>query len=74
MKAAPKERSGEEGMAVAKELIDAAFESTPGFYIMPQLENYEVAAELVRYIKQRAEKRNLRAGTGGDAASVDLKT
>ena len=53
MKAAPEDLAVQEGLAIARDLIDAAMAHAPGFYIMPQLEKYEVAAELVKFIKAR---------------------
>ncbi len=53
MKEVPEDRALGEGLAVAKELIDVAADHAPGFYIMPQLERYEMAAELVKYVKVR---------------------
>ena len=39
------------GLSVAKRLVDAGREHAPGFYIMPQMERYAPAAELVRHVK-----------------------
>ena len=50
MKEAPKEAAQEEGLAIAKEMVEESMSYAPGFYIMPQLEKYLVAAELVKYI------------------------
>jgi methionine synthase / methylenetetrahydrofolate reductase(NADPH) len=54
-------RSGDdgvrEGLAIAREFIDAAFDRVGGFYLIPPFGKYEIALELVKYIKVRdAEK------------------
>ena len=59
MASAGEDAAAEEGFAVAREIIDAALDSAPGFYIMPQLESYQTAARLVRYVKQGSEKLKL---------------
>ncbi|MBU5614293.1 bifunctional homocysteine S-methyltransferase/methylenetetrahydrofolate reductase [Geomonas azotofigens] len=46
-----------EGLAIAKEFIDAASTRAGGFYIMPPFGKYEIAVELVRYIKDRRTPR-----------------
>jgi homocysteine S-methyltransferase len=56
MRRAPEELGKEEGIEIAKGLIDVALEQAPGFYIMPQLEQYGSAVELVTCIKQRAQQ------------------
>ena len=52
MRDAPAGGASAEGLLIAKELIDVARARAPGFYLMPQLEKYEAAVELVRHIKQ----------------------
>ncbi|MDA0747718.1 MAG: bifunctional homocysteine S-methyltransferase/methylenetetrahydrofolate reductase [bacterium] len=52
MKGVAEDRAVEEGVAIAREMIDAAMDYAPGFYVIPQLEKYEVAAELVQHIKR----------------------
>jgi homocysteine S-methyltransferase len=42
------------GLSIARELVDVGLQHAPGFYIMPQMEKYGPAAELVRHIKQPA--------------------
>ena len=56
MTSAGEDVDAEEGFAVAREIIDAALDSVPGFHIMSQLKNYQTAARLVRYAKQGSEK------------------
>ena len=46
-----KEEGVREGLAIARELIDAVRERTGGFYLIPPFGKYEIAVELVRYIK-----------------------
>ena len=47
-------RGTEEGLAVAAELIDGAAGTAPGFYLMPQLNKYDMALELVKHVKAKA--------------------
>jgi homocysteine S-methyltransferase len=56
MRAAPPKQAAAEGLQIAKELVDAACARAPGFYLMPQLEKYETAVELVRHIKKRVPR------------------
>jgi methionine synthase / methylenetetrahydrofolate reductase(NADPH) len=42
-----------EGLAIAREFIDAAFDQVGGFYLIPPFGKYQIAVELVRYIKTR---------------------
>ena len=65
MESAGKDRAAEEGFAVAREIIDVGLDRAPGFYIMPQLEKYETAARLARYVKQRAETIKSRGSSPG---------
>jgi len=48
-------RTGEdgvrEGLAIAREFIEAAIDRVGGFYLMPPFGKYEIAVELVRFIK-----------------------
>jgi len=53
MRAAPRGRAAQTGREIACELVDVGFAHAPGFYIMPQMEKYEVAADLVRHVKAR---------------------
>jgi methionine synthase I (cobalamin-dependent)/5,10-methylenetetrahydrofolate reductase len=52
MREAKEEDASHVGMEIARELLDAAASIAPGFYIMPQLEKYEIAATLVQHVKQ----------------------
>jgi methionine synthase / methylenetetrahydrofolate reductase(NADPH) len=45
-----------EGLAIAREFIEAAIDQVGGFYLIPPFGKYEIAVELVRFIKGR-EKR-----------------
>jgi methionine synthase / methylenetetrahydrofolate reductase(NADPH) len=40
-----------EGLAIAREFIEAAIDQVGGFYLIPPLGKYEIAVELVRFIK-----------------------
>ena len=42
-----------EGLAIAREFIDAAYDRVGGFYLIPPFGKYEIALELVRFIKSR---------------------
>ena len=57
MKKTPEEKQREEGVAIAKELIDAAYERAPGFYIIPPFGSVEISVELVKHIKAKKLKR-----------------
>jgi len=54
-------RSGDdgvrEGLAIACEFIDAAFDRVGGFYLIPPFGKYEIALELVKYLKAKALSR-----------------
>ena len=52
MRNASEDEASDQGLEIARELIDAASSIAPGFYIIPQLEKYEVAANLVQHLKQ----------------------
>ncbi|QXE89399.1 bifunctional homocysteine S-methyltransferase/methylenetetrahydrofolate reductase [Geomonas subterranea] len=58
-------KSGEEGvaegLAIAKEFIEAASAKAGGFYLIPPFGKYEIAVELVRFIRNKEEHR----GHGG---------
>ncbi len=51
MRGKAKEEGVREGLAIAREFIDAARNRVGGFYLMPPFGNYRIAAELVRYIR-----------------------
>jgi homocysteine S-methyltransferase len=54
MKMAEPDRGVEEGIVIAQEFIDIALDAgAPGIYIIPQFGKYEIAAELVRYIRAK---------------------
>ncbi len=57
MKAAPDEKQREEGVKIAKELIDAAYDRAPGFYIIPPFGSVDISVELVKHVKAKAAKR-----------------
>ena len=52
MRNASEDEASDQGLEIARELLDAASSIAPGFYIIPQLEKYEVAANLVQHLKQ----------------------
>ncbi|UPU35435.1 bifunctional homocysteine S-methyltransferase/methylenetetrahydrofolate reductase [Geomonas paludis] len=46
-----------EGLAIAREFIEAASAKAGGFYLIPPFGKYEIAVELVKFIKNKAEHR-----------------
>jgi methionine synthase I (cobalamin-dependent)/5,10-methylenetetrahydrofolate reductase len=56
MKRAAPAAQQEEGMSIARELIDRASEFTPGYYIMPPFGNIRPTAELVKHIRSLSPK------------------
>jgi methionine synthase / methylenetetrahydrofolate reductase(NADPH) len=42
-----------EGLAIAREFIEAAYDRVGGFYLIPPFGKYEIALELVKFIKGR---------------------
>ncbi|ACH37641.1 5-methyltetrahydrofolate--homocysteine S-methyltransferase and 5,10-methylenetetrahydrofolate reductase [Citrifermentans bemidjiense Bem] len=46
-----------EGLAIAREFIEATMGRVGGFYLIPPFGKYEIAVELVKFIKSRAEHR-----------------
>ena len=42
-----------EGLAIAREFIEAAIGQVGGFYLIPPFGKYQIAVELVKFIKQR---------------------
>ncbi|WP_243369874.1 bifunctional homocysteine S-methyltransferase/methylenetetrahydrofolate reductase [Geotalea sp. SG265] len=52
MKGKEKEDGAREGLAIAREFIDAVRGRVGGFYLIPPFGRYGIAAELVRYIKR----------------------
>jgi homocysteine S-methyltransferase len=51
MKGKEKDEGAREGLAIAREFIDAVRHRVGGFYLIPPFGRYGIAAELVRYIK-----------------------
>jgi methionine synthase / methylenetetrahydrofolate reductase(NADPH) len=43
-----------EGLAIAREFIEAAFDRVGGFYLIPPFGKYEIALELVKFIKGKS--------------------
>ncbi len=52
MRGKEKEAGVREGLAIAMEFIAAAREKVGGFYLMPPFGKYEIAVELVKFIRQ----------------------
>jgi methionine synthase I (cobalamin-dependent)/5,10-methylenetetrahydrofolate reductase len=50
MKGLEKEAGVQEGLAIAKEFIDATFERAGGYYLIPPFGKYELALELIDHI------------------------
>uniref|UniRef100_C6E085 Homocysteine S-methyltransferase n=1 Tax=Geobacter sp. (strain M21) TaxID=443144 RepID=C6E085_GEOSM len=48
-----------EGLAIAREFIEATLGRVGGFYLIPPFGKYEIAVELVKFIKSKAEHRGL---------------
>ncbi|HXG59877.1 MAG TPA: bifunctional homocysteine S-methyltransferase/methylenetetrahydrofolate reductase [Planctomycetota bacterium] len=57
MRGVPESRQREEGVRIAKELIERAIDRAPGFYIIPPFGAVDVAEELVGYIRDLARRR-----------------
>lgn len=53
MKGLEKEAGAWEGLAIAKEFIDATIGAVGGYYLIPPFGRHELAEELIRHIKQR---------------------
>jgi homocysteine S-methyltransferase len=53
MRGKGKEEGVKEGLAIAREFIDAARGRVGGFYIIPPFGNHAIAAELVRHIRSQ---------------------
>ncbi|BCS51754.1 bifunctional homocysteine S-methyltransferase/methylenetetrahydrofolate reductase [Geobacter sp. SVR] len=56
MKGLEKEAGVREGLAIAREFIDATFEAVGGYYLIPPFGKVELALELVEYIHTRERK------------------
>ncbi len=57
MKGLEKEAGAREGLAIAKEFIDATFDVVGGYYLIPPFGKHELAVELVEYIKNSEKGR-----------------
>ncbi|MHB8121757.1 MAG: bifunctional homocysteine S-methyltransferase/methylenetetrahydrofolate reductase [Desulfuromonadaceae bacterium] len=55
MKGLEKEAGAREGLAIAKEFIDATFDAVGGYYLIPPFGKHELAAELIKHIKNREQ-------------------
>lgn len=55
--AAAGENGAAEGLRIAKEVIEASFDLVPGFYVIPPLAKFDVALELIDFIKGLASAR-----------------
>ncbi len=53
MKGLEKEAGAREGLAIAKEFIDATISAVGGYYLIPPFGKYELAEELIKHIQQR---------------------
>ena len=51
--ATPDEKQREEGIRISQELIDAAIDYAPGFYIVPPFGSIELSTLLTKYIQKR---------------------
>jgi homocysteine S-methyltransferase len=49
----------QEGLAIAKELIDTAFDLFNGIYLITPFMRYELTVELATYVRQKEEERTL---------------
>lgn len=60
MREAPEAKQRDEGLAIARGLIDAAMDVAPGFYMIPPFGSIDLSVELIRYVKSqwRARKRS----------------
>lgn len=57
MRAVPEGRQREEGVRIAKELVERSIDRAPGFYIIPPFGAVDVAEELIGYIRDQARRR-----------------
>jgi methionine synthase / methylenetetrahydrofolate reductase (NADH) len=53
MRKTPDDRQREEGMTIARELIDAALDVAPGLYLIPPQTTHKPAVDLARYIREK---------------------
>jgi homocysteine S-methyltransferase len=57
MKGLEKESGAREGLAIAKEFIDATISAVGGYYLIPPFGKYELAVELIEHIKRREKEK-----------------
>jgi len=57
MRSTPEENQREEGIKISQELIDAAIDYAPGFYIVPPFGSIELSTLLTKYIQKRLAER-----------------
>ena len=57
MKGLDKEAGAREGLAVAREFIDATIAVVGGYYLIPPFGKHELAVELIEHIKQREKEK-----------------
>ncbi len=53
MKGLDKDEGAREGLAIAKEFIDASISAVGGYYLIPPFGKYELATRLIEHIKHR---------------------
>lgn len=58
MKGLDKEAGVREGLAIAKEFIDATFGSVGGYYLIPPFGRFELAIELIKHIQLHEKEKN----------------
>nr|WP_275576969.1 bifunctional homocysteine S-methyltransferase/methylenetetrahydrofolate reductase [Thalassobacillus pellis] len=59
-----KQRSREEGIAIAKALIDVAFDLFNGIYLITPFLQYEMTVELTNYIKEKEQSQERKVSDG----------
>lgn len=57
MKGLEKEAGAREGLAIAKEFIDATFGAVGGYYLIPPFGKHELAVELINHILRRESEK-----------------
>jgi homocysteine S-methyltransferase len=57
MRAVPEGRQREEGVRIAKELVERSIDRAPGFYVIPPFGAVDVAEELIGHIRDLARRR-----------------
>ena len=57
MKGLDKEAGAKEGLAIAKEFIDATISAVGGYYLIPPFGKYELAVELIEHIQKREKEK-----------------